>query len=87
MLAAELNLSPPRASHVVSAIFGKPFSALLQEARMRQAALLLTTTALPVGEIASLAGMLDANYFCRVFKKHYKISPLAYRGQKEITWK
>ena len=47
--------------------------------RIRQALILLNTTSLSVGAIASRCGFPDSNYFTRTFKKHQGITPRAYR--------
>ena len=43
---------------------------------------LLSETKLPVSEIASLCGFADYNYFSRVFKKKYGISPITIRKNR-----
>lgn len=47
--------------------------------RIRQALILLNTTSMSVGAIASRCGFPDSNYFTRTFKKHQGITPRAYR--------
>ena len=47
--------------------------------RIRQAILLLNTTALPMQEISEQCGFADANYFTRTFKKIQGKTPLKYR--------
>lgn len=52
---------------------------LLVEARMRRAASLLRDGSMPVGDIAAMCGYTDTQYFQRVFRNHYGMSPLQYR--------
>lgn len=47
--------------------------------RIRQALILLNTTSLSIGTIASRCGFPDSNYFTRTFKKYQGITPRAYR--------
>lgn len=47
--------------------------------RMQQAARLLESSALSIGEIAQAVGIPDENYFSRVFRKKTGMSPSAYR--------
>lgn len=49
--------------------------------RLRQALVYLNASAKTVGEIASACGFFDANYFSRLFKKYYGVSPRQYRRQ------
>lgn len=53
----------------------------IQDVRLRQARLLLNSTRLPVQEIAVNCGILDVNYFTRVFKKVHGLSPREYRNK------
>jgi AraC-like DNA-binding protein len=78
-LAAELSLSPSRASHVVRQVTGQSFSALLRRTRLRHGAHLLTATDLPIGEVAWRCGLSDQSYFSRLFKREYGTTPRAYR--------
>ena len=47
--------------------------------RIEYFAQLLTTTSLPLGEIAMMAGISDYSNFSRIFKKVKGISPMEYR--------
>lgn len=51
--------------------------------RLHQAALELVETQDSVTDIAMRCGFSDGNYFKDVFKKHYGVSPRAYRTGKE----
>ena len=68
-LAKVLYLSPSRAGHLVKELFGKPFRALLCEARIRHAVTLLRTTDYRVSEIARKIGIDDEYYFNRLFRR------------------
>lgn len=47
--------------------------------RMEHAAFLLSTTALPISSIAQQCGILDDNYFTKLFKRQYQLTPSQYR--------
>jgi len=47
--------------------------------KMDQAATLLQNTCLTVKEIADRCGFDEPSYFCRVFRKYYRISPAKFR--------
>lgn len=51
----------------------------LTELRLKRAAALLRETTDTIEDIASLTGFCHAPHLCRVFKKHHKQSPRAYR--------
>lgn len=54
---------------------GVGIAAYIKEERLKLARELLRTTALSVGEVAEKAGFTDYNYFSRVFKKRFGMSP------------
>ena len=51
--------------------------------RLTNAATLLCRTDMPVGEIAEMVGFSDPFYFCRVFTKHFALSPQQYRRSRK----
>ena len=51
--------------------------------RMEHAAFLLSTTAQSVSSIAQQCGILDENYFTKLFKRHYQVTPSQYRENIE----
>lgn len=50
--------------------------------RMYKATLLLKSTKLPIGEIASSVGYSDSLLFSKTFSKHFSMSPLNYRNNQ-----
>ncbi len=78
-LAAELGLSPSRTGHVVREVLGCTFPEALRRQRLQEAAHLLSSSDLPVGEISRLVGFDDPNYFSRLFTRTYELSPREYR--------
>ena len=55
----------------------------LEDLRLKTAMGLLINEKISVKEIAALCGIYDVNYFCRLFKKRYGVSPGKYK-EKEI---
>ncbi len=51
----------------------------IHQVRMRKAISLINSTALPVTVIATTCGYNDINYFIRIFKRTYGLSPKQYR--------
>jgi YesN/AraC family two-component response regulator len=87
-LSADLSLSKlAQAQNIsagyLSAIFKKETGSTVTDhinrERMQLAAHLLQTTALQVQTVAAHCGMLDVQYFSKVFKKYMKKTPKAYR--------
>lgn len=60
-------------------IFGTPILAFRQHVQLRAARTLLETTTMGLSQIADECGFSDDNYFIRVFRKHYGITPGTYR--------
>ncbi|MDK0709620.1 AraC family transcriptional regulator [Clostridium perfringens] len=50
--------------------------------RMYKATLLLKSTRLPIGEVASSVGYNDSLLFSKTFSKHFSMSPLNYRNNQ-----
>lgn len=58
---------------------GLTFGSYIAKKRCEKAALLLKETALQVQEISNYVGYPDNNYFIKVFKKMYNMTPSEYR--------
>ena len=78
-LARLENLSPSRYHVIFKERMGMPPSEYIIELRLRHACGLLSSTDMPIGEIASLVGYDDGHFFCRLFKKKLGVSPSEYR--------
>lgn len=78
-LAGITFLSVPYLSKKTHEYFGKSFKELLLDARMKKARELIRETPLPIGSIINSVGYENESYFHREFKKHFGITPLAYR--------
>ena len=52
--------------------------------RLKQAGQLLSKTEKKVSLISSETGFHNVDYFCRLFKKRYKLTPTEYRKQKHF---
>jgi AraC-like DNA-binding protein len=78
-LAHKAGLSRSAFMARFSSIFGRSPMALLRDLRMRQAALDLTTTNMPVEVIAYNAGYESRSSFVRAFRKAYYRDPSDYR--------
>jgi AraC family transcriptional activator of mtrCDE len=62
-----------------SEVFGRSPMSILRDLRMRQAALDLTTTMMPVDVVAHNAGYESRSSFVRAFRKVHNVDPSEYR--------
>ncbi len=68
-----------RFMHLFKEAVGLPPKKYIINVRIKNAKRMLSTTGLPVGEIASRCGFHDPLYFSRVFRSYTGVSPLKYR--------
>lgn len=80
LLADKCSVSPSHLSTVFSKDTRMTVTDYIHKTRIRQALILLNTTTLSIGEIASRCGFGDANYFSRIFRKYQGQSPQNYRN-------
>lgn len=78
-VASQLSVSPGYLSVLFKKETGKTLSEYVREKRMRYAAKLLATTKLQIQTIASHCGIMDTQYFSKLFKRVMGISPTEYR--------
>lgn len=57
----------------------KSVGKFITEAKLDHARSLLINTKLSIGEVAKMVGFNDYNYFSRIYKKRYGLSPHSYR--------
>ncbi len=78
-LARCVNLHPVYFSRLFSRTLGVSPGRYVTEVRMRQAAIRLVTTGVPIKAIGIECGYPDPYHFSRAFKRHTGVSPQAYR--------
>ncbi len=79
--AEKCHVTPTHFRRLFKELTGMPPQQFLIQNRLRKAASLLIHTQDSVKRIADLAGMENAFYFSRIFRKKYHISPLEYRRE------
>ncbi len=77
-MADELNVSRTLLHINLKKILNKSANQLLNEYRLKKSILMLEND-LPINEVAYYCGYSDPNYFSRIFKKYYQVSPGVYR--------
>ena len=83
-LVAETCVSKDHLIRLFKQATGETPANYITRRKLEQAELLLTTTSLPVKNIAAELGFEDTSYFVRVFRKHSNMSPLEYRNTHQF---
>ncbi|MDQ1146227.1 two-component system response regulator YesN [Bacillus sp. SORGH_AS 510] len=81
-VAQYVDRNPSYFSHLLITKMGSSFTEVLTGIRLKEATRLLIETRKPVKEIAILVGYQNANYFSRMFRESYNMSPREFRMQK-----
>lgn len=87
-LAEYLNVNASYLSNLFRKETGDTLTNYVNKKRMDYATYLLTNTALPISSVAQHCGILDDNYFTKLFKKHYQVTPTQFResiGKHDLT--
>lgn len=83
-IAEDLNVSEAFLITCFRKEVGIPPNAYLTKTRMKKAARLLSSGGMTVAGVSSAVGILDANYFVKLFKKEYGETPSAYRKRHTV---
>lgn len=86
-LASALNINASYLSALFRKETGQTVTEFVNERRMRTGAHLLRTTRLQVQTIAQHCGVSDVNYFSKLFKKQYGVTPKQFREEGESPLK
>jgi transcriptional regulator GlxA family with amidase domain len=81
-LAKLENLSVSRYNSLFNALTGLSPVQYITNMRLSSACDLLTSTDLPVKQIAIMVGYADSHFFSRIFHSKIGVSPAAYRKNK-----
>ncbi len=83
-IAATANLTPNYFHRAFKQILGlTPYDYMLKK-RLNKAKGLLTSTDLPISQIAELSGYENSYYFSRIFKKHSGKTPSQVRQNSPV---
>ena len=83
-IADELNVNVNHLAAVFRHETGSNPNAYIRQVRTKQAARLLASTDLSVQDISNRVGVPDANYFIKLFKKEYAMTPSEYRKYNRL---
>lgn len=78
-LAASFGISESSLKNYFRAVFGKGYSEMISEIRMRKAAELIVENEMNLGEIAESVGYQNQSRFSEAFLKYHKVLPLEYK--------
>lgn len=78
-VAAEYGMSRSHFSHYFHELTGLTPARYATEVRVHEATRMLRETREPLKAIAAACGFATANHFCKVFRRHQHLTPLAYR--------
>lgn len=81
-LAHQFGISYPYLCVQFKSVNGKSIIQYITELRMQMAAKMLQSNCAEITQIAEQVGYPDLQYFYRIFKKHYGVTPMAYRSGK-----
>ena len=79
IIAAQFGIGRTNFYRKVREVMGMSPNDYLRKCRMERAAELLRSTEDTIGEVCAQVGMPDAQYFSRVFKAYFGVSPSVYR--------
>lgn len=79
-ISASLNVNSSYLSALFKKECGQTLTDYVNRKRMENAAMLLTHSDKQIQDIAEECGILDVNYFIKLFKRYYKITPSKYRS-------
>ena len=82
-IANKTNLSVSYLLRLFKEEIGDTITGYIAKKRCQKAAELLRESSLPIQEISSFVGYPDNNYFVKVFKRFYSVSPSVYRSRKD----
>ena len=81
-IANELHLCSKQVSRIIYKEYGMPLSKVVHRRRLSVACMLLKSTSLPISQISESVGYEYENYFFRMFKDIYGMTPAEYREKE-----
>lgn len=83
--SSKFNITKTYLSNLFKKETGSTLTDFIHQVRMRKAITLINSSSIPITAIATACGYNDINYFIRMFKRNYGLSPKQY--QKMIAQK
>ena len=79
-ISANLNVNASYLSATFKKECGETLTDYVRRKRMENAAYILTHTDKQIQIVAEECGIMDLNYFIKLFKRHYGMTPTQYRA-------
>ena len=79
MLADELAISVSQLNKRLNTAIGAPSTTYFIQVKLSYARKILASQNKTIGEVAAACGIIDVNYFSRLFKKHTGVTPTQYQ--------
>lgn len=86
-ICREIGLSRVQLHRKVTALLGYNISDYIQNARLKRAIQLLSSSKIPIAEVAYSVGFTSPSYFSTAFKAKYGVSPSNFRSSGETELK
>ena len=83
IIASQFGMGRTNFYRKVRELMGMSPNDYLRKCRMERAAELLQSSDQNIGEICSMVGIPDAQYFSRVFKSYFGVPPSSYREKND----
>lgn len=83
-ICAKYSISPSTLYQLFQKVFGQSVVKIIRQERIKRAKELLLDSKLSISDVASQVGILDANYFTRIFKVETGVTPKTYRKKSNI---
>ncbi len=80
-LSNKFNMAASNLANLFKSETGMTVSEFVNQLRIKEACHYLIHTTLPVSTISHMVGIVDSNYFTRIFKRAENISPSEYRSK------
>lgn len=80
-VAVLFNITPNHLSRLFSQQGTMSFVDYVRRVRMAKARMILQKYHLPISEVAARCGFRDSDYFCRVFRRQFGLTPGEYRAR------
>src|SRR5688572_31482428 len=81
-VADAVGVEPERMARVFRRAFGEPVAGYLRRIRVDAAAQLLTSTELPISQVAAEVGFADQSHLTRCFSRYLGTTPGRYRAEQ-----
>ena len=80
LLAAAVGVHPVHLAATFRRFFGQTVAAYVRQLRIEHACRALTSSDMPLADVALAAGFADQSHFCRLFKRAMRATPAEYRA-------